>query len=111
GRAGKFRLDRRDQRAARPLELAHLLVGVEHGHALVGEHARDGRLAHADRAGEAEHDHGASRAISAASSGGASAPKRSRKAARACPTSITSPFTLRSDKAPALLSSSVSSGA
>ena len=57
-RAGKARLDRLDQRAAGALQPAHLGVGVEHGNAGLGEHRRDGRLAHADRAGERERDHG-----------------------------------------------------
>ena len=54
GRAGKARLDRRDDAPGRALQPVDRGVGVEHRHALVGEHRRDGRLAHADRAGEAQ---------------------------------------------------------
>ncbi len=57
GRAREMRLDLGDQRAFRALQPVHDGVGVEHRHAFLGEHAGDGRLAHADRAGEAEDDH------------------------------------------------------
>src|SRR3546814_7687614 len=61
GGAGKARLDRRDQRAARPLQPMHLGIGVEHRHAFAFEHRGRGRLAHADRAGEPEDEGAAKR--------------------------------------------------
>ena len=54
--AGEGRLDRRDRRAARRVEAPHLGVGVIDVGRRVGEHLRGGRLAHADRAGEADED-------------------------------------------------------
>jgi hypothetical protein len=57
GRAGESPLDLGDQRPLRPLQPVDRGVGVEHRHALIGEQASGGRLAHADRSGEAEPDH------------------------------------------------------
>src|SRR3546814_20271982 len=56
GGTGKARLDRRDQRAARPLQPVHLGIGVEHRYALALEHRGRGRLAHAARTGEPEDE-------------------------------------------------------
>ena len=53
--ARETRLDQRRRGAG--IEAMHGLVGIVHGHAGVGKQLRRGRLAHADRAGEAEHDH------------------------------------------------------
>ena len=51
--AGKALADRVDQSTARALQAARTIgVGIEHRHAGALEHLRDGRLAHADRAGE-----------------------------------------------------------
>ena len=65
-------------------------VGVEHRHAFVGEHPRDGRLAHADRAGEAEDDHEVSSARSSASRsrGGSAAEENARRRSAAWPISM-----------------------
>src|SRR3546814_4588459 len=49
---GKHRLDSRDEAAARPLEAMHGGIGIEHRHAFVGEHRRDGRFTHPDRSEE-----------------------------------------------------------
>ena len=65
--AGKARLDQRHQSPARPLQPAHDGVGIEDRNAGVGEHRGDGRLAHADRPGERERDHGRSNCQSSAS--------------------------------------------
>ena len=54
-RAGKRRLDRRDRLAL--VEPMHHRVGIVHRHAGLAEESRRGRLAHADRAGEAEDEH------------------------------------------------------
>ena len=68
------------RRALQPVDLG---VGVEHRHAFVREHRRHGRLAHADRAGEAEDDHDVSNARSSAScSRGAVGSKKSSKGQR-----------------------------
>ncbi len=55
----KRRRDRRQRRPARGLERMDRGVGVEHRHMATPEHRRDGRLAHADRAGETKDDHAA----------------------------------------------------
>ena len=52
---GKRRLDQRRRLAG--IEAMHRLVGIVDRHAGLREHLRRRRLAHADRAGEAEHDH------------------------------------------------------
>ena len=87
GAAGKGGLDRRDQRAARPLHRANLAVGVEDGDTGGGEHGRDRGLAHPDRPGEPDDErpgHRVSRARRSAScSRGAGWPKKSSKAAAA----------------------------
>ena len=74
----------------RPLQPVHRRVGVEHRHAFVGEHPRHGRLAHADRAGEAEDDvmTSAARAARRRARAAAAAPKKCAKAGAACPISI-----------------------
>ena len=56
-RIGKRRLDRLDERSASALQATHDRVGIEHRHAESAQHCRRGRLAHADRAGEAEDHH------------------------------------------------------
>ena len=53
--ARKRRLDQGGRSAG--IEAMHGLVGIVDGNAGIGEQLRRGRLAHADRAGEAEHDH------------------------------------------------------
>jgi hypothetical protein len=55
--AGKGRLDRRDGRAAAGVERVDRRVGVVDRHALVDEHRRGRRLAHADRSGQAQDQH------------------------------------------------------
>ena len=57
GCAGERCLDRGQRCTARALELVDRGVGVEHRHVQSPEHRRDGRFAHADRAGEAENLH------------------------------------------------------
>lgn len=111
GRPRKRRLDRRERRAAGPLQPVHLRIGVEHGNARASQHRRDGRLAHADRTGEAEDDHRVSNAFSSSSqpSGGAT-PKNSEKAIAAWPISISSPSTVSMPRAAAAFKRPVSSG-
>ncbi|MNN41765.1 hypothetical protein D3C81_1559040 [compost metagenome] len=46
-----------DRRPATPIEAMHGGVGVPQQGAFVGEHPPRRRLAHADRAGQAEDDH------------------------------------------------------
>ena len=61
GRTGAAReggLDFRNETAARALQEVDGGVGIEHGDALGREHRGNGGLAHADRAGEAERQHG-----------------------------------------------------
>ena len=53
--AGKRRLDRPDRLAL--IEPVHHRVGIVHRHAGLAKEVRGGRLAHADRAGEAEDEH------------------------------------------------------
>ena len=55
--AGKRRLDRRQRRAARRLQGVDGGVGVVHRHAHLPQHPGRGRLAHADRAGQADDHH------------------------------------------------------
>ena len=64
------------------IEPVHGRIGVVHRHALLREQARGGRLAHADRAGQAEDEHGPSlirqqrlRAAGNASSGNSGRPR------------------------------------
>ena len=54
GRPGKFRRDGRQQRTARSLQFVDGSIGIEHRYPQITHHARHGRLAHADRTGEAE---------------------------------------------------------
>ena len=54
GRAGKGAFDRHEQRTIRTLELMHRGIGIEHRHAKFLQHRRYRRLAHPDRAGQAE---------------------------------------------------------
>ena len=99
--AGKAASTGADRRAARRVEPVHLGVGVVDRRALLGEHRRGGRLAHADRAGEADDDH--ARASSAASASAAhvdvgrrrAAEQGLRSSARAWPISMASPSTVR----------------
>ena len=93
GRPRKGRFDLADQRPFRPLQFVDDRIGVEHRHAGVGEHPRDGRFAHADRAGEAEdHGHRVSSSLSSSScSRGGEAPKKWKNAQDACPISTVSP--------------------
>src|SRR3546814_6573367 len=56
GGSGKARLDRGDERAARPLQPVDLGIGVEDGHAFALEHHCRGRFPHADRSGEPEDE-------------------------------------------------------
>src|SRR3546814_19520339 len=51
GGAGKARLARRDQRAARPLQPMHLVIGFDPRPAFAFEHRGSCRLDHAARAG------------------------------------------------------------
>ena len=77
------------------LQLAHNGVGIEGWNAGLGKHRRDGRLAHADRPGERQRDHGLSLCQSSASrSRGASWPKNSLKLVAACSTSMPRPSTV-----------------
>src|SRR3546814_349024 len=124
GGAGKARLDRSDQGAAGPLQPVYLGVGIEHGDAFALKHRRGGRLAHANRAGEAE-DEGAAkpragaRAVrhavssprnSSSRPSGGEAPKNSSKASAAWPISMSSPSTTPSPRASAAARSPVCSG-
>ncbi len=105
-------LDRGEQRAAGALETVNLGIGIEDRHAQCLEHRRHRRLAHADRAGEADDDHATSRARNSSSCArGAATPKKSSKATAACPTSISSPSIVSRPRASAAASSTVSSGA
>ena len=65
--SGKARLDRCNQRSPRTLQPMNRGIGIEHRHAFFLEHTRHGRLPHADRSGEAKHDHDVSSARSSAS--------------------------------------------
>ena len=56
GGAREMRLDLRDQHPFRSLQAVHRGIGVEHRHAFIREHSRDGRFAHADGAGESQDD-------------------------------------------------------
>ena len=117
--AGKRRLDRGDDAAAGALQAMHRRVGVEHRHRLGGKHRGNRRLAHTDRAREAEdkrardrrsgHASSASRSSSSRSRGGAT-PKNSSNASAAWPISISSPSTVSSPRARAAASRGVSSG-
>src|SRR5690348_17805929 len=61
-----------------------LFRSVEDRNARIGEHLGDGRLAHSDRAGERERDHGFSNSMSSPSrSRGGLAPKKISKLAAA----------------------------
>ena len=72
-RFGEKRCNRGDGAAARGIEPVHLEVGVEHRAAELGEHPGGLRLAHGERAGEADQHHASgsmrSRTSSARSSG------------------------------------------
>ncbi len=93
GRPREPGLDLGDQRAFRALEAVDDGVGIEHRHAFGREHPRDGALAHADRAGEAESDHRVSSSSSSASCPrGGIAPNRRWKDGAACSISMDSPF-------------------
>ena len=59
-RAGKGVAQQRRRGAAPGVERVHRRIGVLHRRAGFGEHGRRRGLAHADGAGEAEHDHDAS---------------------------------------------------
>ena len=64
-------------------------------HALVGEHLRRGRLAHADGAGQPDEDHRiASSATARTSMSGGGRPKKASKLGRAWPISISRPSTV-----------------
>ena len=82
GGAGESRFDLGDKRALRSLKPMNHLVGVEHRNPFVGEHLRDRRLAHSDRAGESQPQcHDVSRPNSSRSmSGPGLAPKKSSNA-------------------------------
>lgn len=111
-RSGKGLLDRGQCRAARLLQPVHLRIGIKHMNAGFAEHRRDGRLSHADRTGEAEHDHCASSARSSSScSRGGAAPKNISNASAAWPISISSPSTVSRPRARAAASSGVTNGA
>ena len=95
GRTRKCCFDRRERRTAGALQPVDFGIGIEHRHARAPQHRRDGRLAHADRAGETEDDHCASSALSSSSQpSGGGAPKNSEKAIAAWPISISSPSTV-----------------
>ena len=113
-RPGKGLLDRPHQTAIRALQAVHRGIGVEHRYALFGEHRRDGRFAHADRAGQPDPDHATNSARSAssrASSRGGATPKNNSNASAAWPISMSSPSTVSSPRDRAAASNGVSSGA
>ena len=88
-----------DRRAARRVEPVHLGVGVVDRRALLGEHGRGGRLAHADRAGEADGDHaGPPERLQArrahVDSAGGGRPNKASNDGRAWPISISRPSTM-----------------
>ena len=114
GCAGKLLFDGFEQCATRPLQLVNGGVGVENRHVEALKHRRDGRLAHADRTGEAENEgfgHWVSNLRSSAScSRGGNSPKNFSNAFAACPISIASPSIVERPLARARLSKSVSTG-
>src|SRR5690606_11425578 len=92
-------------------------IGVEHRHALSGEHFRGRRFAHGGRTREAEHDHLAWPFAMSASTASRSAgvtfgftPKNFSKAGTAWCSSMPRPSTVRRPRARAAASSGVSSG-
>ena len=112
GGAGKARLDRRHQPPARPLQRAHRRRRHRTRERRHRRTCRDGRLAHADRSGERDADHGRSLCHRSASrSRGGSLPNNSLKLAAACSTSMSSPVTTASPRSRAAAMSGVSAGA
>jgi shikimate dehydrogenase len=105
----------RDPAKARALHPPHLGIGIEHRHAAIREHARHGRLAHPDRAGQAQ-DEGPAHAISSArssrspSSRAGGWPKNFSNAAAAWPISIDRPSMVGKPAARAAWSNGVSAG-
>ncbi len=67
GRAGKQPLDSLKRPPARTLKRAHGSIGIEDRHAEAAKHGGNRRFAHADRSGQAKHDHAKSLARSSAS--------------------------------------------
>ena len=75
--ARKALSNRGHERAAGPLQAPHFGIGIEQRHAGPLKHPGDGRLAHANRAGECDLDHAAitARSRSAPSNGSSGIPR------------------------------------
>src|SRR4030095_2777776 len=98
----------RDGAAAITLHPANFGICVKERDVGLGEHGGHGRLAHADRSGQRDLDHGLSPAISAAASWrGASWPNNSMKLAAACSTSMAIPSKVARPRSRAARRSSV----
>ncbi len=113
--AGKRGLDGGDGAAIAPQHPVDRGVSIVNGDAKSPEGSGDGRLAHADRAGQAEHDHldgTVSRNTNSRSSGvtAGSIPNHAAKPGRAWCSSMPSPSTTRLPRPRACASSGVSSG-
>ena len=114
GRAGEGRLDGGHGGAL--VELVHLGIGIAHGDAERAQARRDRRLAHADRAGEADDQHqlpsmsATIRARSSAVTCGRHAEPLARSPGTAWCSSMPRPSTAASPRARAAASSGVTSG-
>ena len=112
--AGKGGLDFRHRLAARPEQPMHRGIPLMHGDAHAAQQAGGGGLAHTDRAGEADHFHGANPATTArrrSSVTSGSTPNQAAKPGTAWCSSMPSPSTGARPRPRAAASRVVSSGA